>query len=121
VSLFEFGDFTLRSGRTSKYKINCDALTDGDWRTLASMLAERVPTFNRVIGIPTGGNKLAEMMLPHRTNAPHLPLLIVDDVLTSGESMREYRRLYQDEEVVGAVIFARGRCPHWVTPLFIMS
>jgi len=48
-------------------------------------------------------------------------LLIVDDVLTTGSSMEEVRKemgtYYQSE---GFVLFARGECPDWITPLFQM-
>jgi hypothetical protein len=46
TNLFQLGDFHLHSGQKSKYKINCDALTDEDWRTLAMMLVERLPLFS---------------------------------------------------------------------------
>lgn len=48
--------------------------------------------------------------------------LIVDDVLTTGGSMEIARHNYlvanPGSDVLGAVVFARGPCPDWITPLF---
>jgi len=35
MNLFQFGDFSLHSGSKSKWKIECDALTDEDVEALA--------------------------------------------------------------------------------------
>lgn len=43
-------------------------------------------------------------------------ILIVDDVLTTGKSMKEQRGKRID--AVGIVVFARGPCPAWIRPLF---
>lgn len=43
--------------------------------------------------------------------------VIVDDVLTTGESMEEMR-LHYSSRTIGVVLFARGKCPDWVTPIF---
>jgi hypothetical protein len=128
VNLFQLGDFTLSSGAKSKWKLECDALGDDDWRALAEMIRQLVGPFSSVEGVPRGGLKLAELLRPHAELAgPHL---IVDDVLTSGGSMerlRERRRGentfssgYEGPEFAGAVVFARGQCPHWIKAIFQM-
>ncbi len=135
TTLFQRGEFTLHSGAKSRWRINCDALTDEDWATLAFMLSEVLPPFGEVRGIATGGTKLALAMVPYLTpvTAPFgqhdLPPLIVDDVYTTGGSFITALREVQDEEwqrpwphPFGAVVFAR--CPAkrilpWVTPLFV--
>ena len=57
-----------------------------------------------------------------RNNAP---FLIVDDVLTTGRSMKEMYKWCKKNTsegklfgVKGIVLFTRGKCPRWVTPVF---
>lgn len=114
MSLFEQGDFELHSGGKSKYRINCDRLSDEDIAMVAERLAEVLPGFGSVEGIPSGGLRLAAAMSKHMTFGAHL---IVDDVWTTGGSMRTLRnqRLSEYETVYGAVIFQRGfdQMPYW--------
>ena len=119
ANLFQQGDFTLHSGERSALKIECDALTTADWDTLAAMVAERF-TFWRVIGIPNGGTNFARA-LHHYDSYRRLgaPTLLVDDVLTTGESMESMRRTLQGD-VIGVVAFARRDCPDWIHPIFRM-
>lgn len=124
MDLFQEGTFHLHSGAFSRWKIECDALSEGEWDTLGLMLSEILPPFSEVVGVPRGGIKLAQAMQEFRT--PGGFLLIVDDVLTTGNSMREERAFRETrhglypQDIQGAVIFARGACPIWVTPLFQM-
>lgn len=117
MNLFQLGNFTLASGASSRWKLECDALTDDDIATLAEMIRQMVGPFSSVFGVPRGGLRLAKAL--ERYQELNGPLLIVDDVLTTGGSIRKY---YDDlgskESFVGAVIFARGQCPAWVKPLF---
>lgn len=123
MNLFQLGDFTLASGAKSNFKLECDALSDADWECLAHMITRVVGPFKDVISVPRGGDKLALALGPLATTGP---TLIVDDVLTTGRSM--IRTLLErfdgkdilDGKVKGAVVFARGQCPSWVTPLFQM-
>lgn len=117
--LFKLGDFPLHSGGRSSFFIDCDALTDEDWGALANEIENRVPHFREVIGIPTGGLKLAEALKPYRFPNPEYPILIVDGVLTTGKSMEEEKAKHY-EPVIGAVVFARGNCPSWIMALFQM-
>jgi hypothetical protein len=75
------------------------------------------PQFYGVIGIPTGGLKLAQQLEQYAVDDGYL--LIVDDVLTTGGSMMSMRKQYP--EARGLVVFARGPCPAWVTPIFQMG
>lgn len=117
MNLFQLGEFTLHSGSKSYWKVDCDALTDEDWKALARMVYESVLHFRRVIGIPSGGLKLAEALKPYRFPNPEYPILVVDDVFTTGNSMNEMKSKLGND-CRGAVIFARSKCPDWVTPLF---
>jgi orotate phosphoribosyltransferase len=134
-TLFQMGDFTLNSGAKSKWKLECDALTDGDWDGLAQMVKLLVGPFSAVAGIPRGGLKLAERLEKYvELEGPHL---VVDDVLTTGGSFRRYKddwmikhagtpaagnseRFGPNKYLVGAVVFARGQCPMWVKAVFEM-
>ena len=115
MNLFKAGEFTLHSGSKSFWKIDCDALTDEDYLGLVRMALERLPSFGSVEGVPRGGLKLAAALRSHVT--PGGPLLIVDDVVTTGNSLERHRN---GRVAIGLVIFARGRVPHWVHPLFVM-
>jgi orotate phosphoribosyltransferase len=114
MPLFVYGEFTAHSGERLPWKIDCDALTEDDLWALAQIIADRVGRFGRVEGVPTGGLRLAAFLRRHK--ASDGPLLIVDDVLTTGASMEQQRA---GREAVGAVIFARGTCPSWVSPLLV--
>ena len=117
TNLFVSGTFTLHSGGTADWKIECDALTAEDWITLAVRIKNHV-RFHWVYGVPEGGMKLADTLRQYEEHDTSLPTLVVDDVLTTGASMEEIRRALPGEDVRGYVVFARGNCPDWVTPLF---
>lgn len=117
--LFQVGAFALHSGDQSTWKIDCDALRKSDWLSLGLYVRCFIVDgpFCKVIGVPTGGTKLAEILKPFECGNPAFPTLIVDDVLTSGGSMEEARRQVEGP-VKGVVVFARGECPDWVEPIF---
>ncbi len=113
--MFQLGEFKAHSGRILYWKIECDALSTNDWKCLAWIVHDLVTPFGSVEGVPTGGCHLANWLETYVTRGP---LLIVDDVLTTGQSMEEYRA---KRAAIGAVIFARGPCPKWITPVFQAS
>lgn len=118
MNLFQLGDFTLNSGAKSRWKLECDALSDKDIECLALMIKQLVGQFSSVEGVPRGGLRLAAALEPHRDLAgPHL---IVDDVLTTGGSMERALLKHEKSKRIGAVIFARGQCPLWVKAVFQM-
>jgi orotate phosphoribosyltransferase len=127
VTLFQAGDFTLRSGRKSGYKIECDALTPADWEGIAAMVAEEglLPPFSAVSGVPRGGLPFANALARFATRDPAAPVLICEDVVTTGASMERWRRaLAEDPQLIpprggyiGVCFIARGKCPDWVTPV----
>jgi orotate phosphoribosyltransferase len=118
MSLFIRQAFTSHAGLKLAYKIECDALTDEDVETLASIVASG-HTFSSVIGVPRGGLRLAAALEKYRSAEGCL--LIVDDVLTTGRSMEEARAPFSRDDVQGVVIFARSACPPWVRAIFHLS
>lgn len=106
----------LHSGRSSIFKIDCDTLSDSEIETIAKLFLHLLPPFSSVEGVPTGGLRLARALIPYCST--HGWLLIVDDVLTTGCSMRNLRA---GRPAVGAVIFSRGPCPGWITPMFSLN
>ena len=116
TNLFRLGNFKSHSGETLSWKIDCDVLTGEDWECLASMIVDKVGGFGKLEGVPKGGLALVEALKFHRYRSG--PLLIVDDVLTTGRSMKAHRA---GRDAIGAVVFARGPCPSWVIPLFQMG
>ena len=120
MTLFRLEDVVLHSGRRSDWRIDCDALTTEDWDCLAYMAMERLgwPKIYGVLGVPRGGLPLAHALDRYITGNEG-PLLLVDDVLTTGGSMRAMLDRHPDSR--GLVVFARGLCPAWVTPIFQMQ
>lgn len=114
-SLFQSGAFTLHSGEAAHWKIDCDALTDADWATLAEMAVSVLPAFGAVEGVPRGGLRFAQALHRYVTTGP---LLIAEDVVTTGASLEQQRA---GREAVGVAVFARGSCPAWVRPLFTFA
>lgn len=118
MNLFQTGEFKLHSGGISNFKIECDALTEDDLETIAKLISQKF-NFNFVIGIPTGGEELAEKLEKY-VDKYTSKTLIVDDILTTGFSMEDYHWDINGRENIGVVIFARGPCPDWITPIFQM-
>ena len=121
MSLFQQSTFKAHSGSILTWKIDCDFLSSSDLDCLAYVIKELVGPFGSVVGVPRGGLLLALKL--HRFKRTG-PLLIVDDVLTSGRSIATHRaraRSHSGQEVKGAVIFARSPCPDWVTPVFQLT
>ena len=121
--LFQSIDFTSHSGLDLTWKIEMNALSDPEWFTISKMILELSPPFKEAIGIPTGGTKLGSLLNAHGTGKRKDPICIVDDVLTTGNSMKEFmtkRSWRNPTKYIGWVVFARGKCPNWVTALFQM-
>lgn len=127
MNLFQFGDFTLRSGTKSKWKLECDALTPNDWEGLAQIASELLPPFALTLGVPRGGIPFAQALNKFATGSIEHPVLICEDVVTTGGSIERYRDQLTTQtnkaggdKYIGVTVFARGKCPSWITPLFQM-
>lgn len=112
--LFNSDEFVSNAGVKLSWKIECDGLDDADLQTLAQVISDKIE-FCSVYGIPRGGIQIADAL--RRYCSQHGPHLIVDDVLTTGGSMELARQRF-DGDVVGVVLFSRGVCPSWITPVF---
>ena len=116
-NLFQLGKFMLHSRGTSEWKIDCEeGLVDEDLQMLAHVVSKHFK-FCHVVGVPEGGLKFADALRPYATTNAKDPILIVDDVLTTGASMSAAKREF-GENVIGVVIFSRGDSLDWVTPIF---
>lgn len=113
MPLFELKSFGGAAGIRLPWKIECDALTDEDWETIAAIAAPKLPPFRTTVGVPTGGHKLAIALDRYSSNDG--PYLIVDDVWTTGKSMRAIvGSLTGGLHWNGFVAFARGPLPPYV-------
>src|SRR5438874_1309667 len=102
MTLFNTGSHTLSSGKHSFFKIDCDCLSEEDWNSIALMLIHKLPPFREAEGVYEGGLKLARYLnefnndnIAKAKRETH-PLLIVDDVLTTGSSMNKARQKHID-------------------------
>ena len=123
IDLFQRIDFTSHSGLDLTWKIEMDALTRDEWECIAHMIIELSPPFKEAIGIPRGGVKLGKLLNLHGTGKREDPICIVDDVLTTGGSMNEFkqkRHWRNPSKYIGWVVFARNKPPSWVKALFQM-
>jgi len=131
MSIFIKKNFKMHSGGIAQYKVECNddnneghGFTDEDLDTLAFIVSQkRIGTeqvkISKVYGVPTGGLRLAKAFDPYLK--PGGLELIVDDVLTTGNSMELAKFQSGFKNPVGLVIVARGPCPNWVKPILTMS
>ena len=112
TALFKKGTFTSAAGILLPWKIECDALTDEDWETLAVIIASKC-MFGSVFGVPTGGEKLAKALEKYIT--PGLSIrLVVDDVFTTGKTLSGYIKLHD----IIWVVFARNPTPKHIKAIW---
>lgn len=126
--LFMRQDFISHSGKKLSWKIECDALTPEDWLCLAVMAKEKLPVMpSRVFAVPKGGLPFSGAFLDlyGAELNDRGPILLLDDVLTTGGSMNELRKQLHETgeieditDVIGIVAFARGECLDWVKPIW---
>jgi hypothetical protein len=122
LALFDDEEFISHAGLKLGWKIEMDALYTDDWRCLAKMIMEyETRPFRKAVGIPRGGARLGEMLDKHSTGNPDDPVLIVDDVYTTGTSFREFiAENYPDDNVICWTVFARDVISGNVNALFQM-
>jgi hypothetical protein len=109
----------LHSNQKSNFKIECDALTNEDIDCAAYMLSRLVGPYRAVSGVPRGGLRLAEAMAKFTVDDGIQ--LIVDDVFTTGTSIKNFSSQITNGYWKAAVIFSRGDSPSWLTSLFSLN
>ena len=128
MKLFQDGDFISHAGLPLQWKLECDAISDDEWRCIAKMIMEHQTTpFSKAIGIPRGGLKMAKARNEYASgNEKDLPL-ICDDVFTTGTSMMDFmKENFPDATAAWGfrwVLFARKNSnvhPYHVKALFTM-
>ena len=122
TNLFQYKKFKLHSGGVSHFKIECDAITEDDYKTLAKIVSKKFK-FKNVHGVPRGGMPF-EKALKEYASDDNNNLLIADDVLTTGGSMEEAKLKFQNQnydQIFGIVVFARGDSPAWIQSVFKMQ
>jgi hypothetical protein len=122
MNIFQQVDFKSHAGLDLSWKIECDGVSKKEWKCLAEMILdyEKRP-FQSAIGIPRGGVMLGSFLNQYSTQKLDDPYLIVDDVLTTGGSMVDFRKEhFSGKETFGWVVFARGFPPQWCRSLFQM-
>ena len=113
--LFKAGYRRLSSGVESHWKVECDSLTREDWAVLAVIAMEQFDLrFCSAKGVPTGGFPFAAALQSYRTSYVPCPYLVVDDVLTTGNSIQREREKLGIHNTIGLVAFARGPLPDGV-------
>jgi orotate phosphoribosyltransferase len=112
--LFQFGTFTLASGAISQWKIECDELTSEEWQCLAYLGHKMLPAFGDVVGVPRGGWPFAQAMRAYATEGP---TLVVDDVFTTGGTMRKH--LFKGD--LALVAFARNPPPSYIKAIWTLG
>ena len=116
--MFQLGQFILHSGQHSRFLVDCKTLVKSDWQALAWIVSQHLK-FSAVVGVPTGGLQFAEACREYANPTKLLPVLIADDVFTTGASM-EGMRCRTSQPVIGCVVFARSPCPSWIFSIFHM-
>jgi len=91
IDLFQKLDFISHAGIPMSWKIECDAITDDEWRCLAKMVMDhQTRPFYKAVGIPRGGLKFAEAMNEYASGNDTDQIMICDDVFTTGTSMLDF-------------------------------
>ena len=127
TDLFQQSNFKSHAGLDLTWKIECDAISDAEWECFARMISEiETRQFSKVVGIPRGGVKLQNALSNYVSGNADDPILIVDDVWTTGTSFREFTEIQtikddiEQKDWFGWCIFARTMTDSKVSALFQM-
>lgn len=116
TSLFETGSFKLANAGYSSFRINADVLTVDDWNALTHLALQIIPPFGSVVPVPTGGIPFADALKPYTTEGP---VLVVDDVLTTGKSIIDMSAQFEDSILL--VAFSRMPRAQWFHTIFTLD
>lgn len=111
--MFRTGDFILHSGQHTPVKIECDNAVQDNWEALAKWayedLGARFCHVTPVLDSNGNAGKFAAALRPYVDPSSHF-LLIVDDVYTTGDTLRKHAArltLAPPYALRGLVAFAR--------------
>lgn len=102
----EFGHTVLHSGQHTDVKIVVEKLREVPYWGYACP-SEWLPS--PVVGVPTGGAWLAEKMQAYKDGSG--PIVVVEDVWTTGASVRQFIKEQGIENPLVWVMFLRGELP----------
>ena len=118
MNLFEKKNFISHAGIPMTWKLECDAISESEWEALATMIMDyQKEPFGKVVGIPRGGIPLQKALEPFATGNDTDPLLVVDDVYSTGTSFIEF---CGEDDCLKWVVFARKTTENGVRALFTM-
>ena len=108
AKLFDKGDFISHAGIPLKWKIECDAISPEQWDALATMIMDyQKEPFREAVGIPRGGVPLGHALNKYASGNKEDPILVCDDVYTTGTSFREFCVTKDTIYAIKWVVFAR--------------
>ena len=115
-------NFISHAGLPMTWKIECDAISPDEWNCLARMIRENEPqNWQKAVGIPRGGCPLGEALDEYSTGVSTDPVLIADDVYTTGMSQKVFKEEhYKDIATIQWVVFSREPTVGKVKALFTM-
>lgn len=121
---YSHNGFRLSAGDLTSLLIDSNGMSDRSIEAAAATLAEMLPPFGMVEGVPRGGLRLARALKKH-SHPGQYTVVIADDVYTTGKNMTPYLDLYKrsmpKHYVCGAVLLGRGPLPENVTALLRLS
>jgi len=106
LSFLEFGHTVLHSGQHTNVKIVVEKLREVPYWGHACP-PEWLPS--PVVGVPTGGVWLAEAMYANKDGSG--PIVVVEDVWTTGASVKQFIKEKGIENPLVWVMFLRGEPP----------
>lgn len=121
--MFKDKKFISRSGKRLKFKIECDSLAFEDIRVFTKIITGNF-TYKSVDMPETGCSplQLLKHVLELKTSKDgEFDVLIIDDVFTTGNSMEDVKKRHKGKNIIGVVLFSRGKCPKWITPIFELN
>ena len=125
TDLFREYNYTSHAGLPLTWKLEMEALSTREWSNCARMIMDdQTAPFSKVVGIPRGGVPLSDALQKYVSGNPEDPIMVVDDVYTTGTSFKEYcKENYPGVEVIKWCVFARVMAKdleHNVSALFTM-
>ena len=122
VDLFQKTNFTSHSGIRMTWKIECDSISLMEWECIAHMIKEtEQQPWRKAIGIPRGGVPLGLCLDKFSTGVETDPILIADDVYTTGKSFNDFvNENHPNDATIQWCVFARQPTRGRVKALFTM-